>query len=129
MKRFTSFCLVGFMMLLLAVPQAKAIITDPDDYIIWDSGAFADSSMHSKFVLPDFMIWTPGIEFKTDLVVGRSMEEIYLEDFGFKPGTKLEDAKGQPMAALHVKQRKADDATANGERFILEYADYLKSRT
>lgn len=126
MKRFTSFCLVGFMMLLLAVPQAKAIITDPDDYIIWDSGAFADSSMHSKFVLPDFMIWTPGIEFKTDLVVGRSMEEIYLEDFGFKPGTKLEDAKGQPMAALHVKQRKADDATANGERFILEYADYLK---
>lgn len=126
MKRFTSFCLVGFMMLLLAVPQAKAIITDPDDYIIWDSGAFADSSMHSKFVLPDFMIWSPGIEFKTDLVVGRSMEEIYLEDFGFKPGTKLEDAKGKPMAALHIKQRKADDATANGERFILEYADYLK---
>lgn len=126
MKKFTSFCLVGFMMLLLAVPQAKAIITDPDDYIIWDSGAFADSSMHSKFVLPDFMIWSPGIEFKTDLVVGRSMEEIYLEDFGFKPGTKLEDAKGKPMAALHIKQRKADDATANGERFILEYADYLK---
>lgn len=122
MKKITSFCLAVVAMMLLASPQAKAIITDPDDYIIWDSGAFADSSKHAAFVKPDFMIWSKGIEFKTDLKVGRTMEEQYLEDFGFKPGTKVEDVKGKPMAALHVPQRKNEEG---GERFSLDYAGYL----
>lgn len=127
MKKFTSFCLAVVAMMLLATPQAWAIITDPDDYIIWDSGAFADSTKHASFVIPDFMLWSPGVELTTEVkegtsfTIGRNFGEEYGEDFGFAPGVDPSGAIG----VLHIKQRKDDDATANGERFSLDYAGYL----
>ncbi len=115
------------LMLLLAVPQANAIITDPDDYIIYDTGAFADSSSHEKFVLPDFMTFSPGVAFKAELNnVGRSFTEDFLEDYGFEPGTTLDEAKGKKIGALVINQRKNTDETANGERFVVPYIDYMQ---
>lgn len=124
MKKFTSFCLAVVAMMLLATPQAKAIITDPDDYIIWDSGIFADSTNHAKFVLPDFMLWSPGVAFKGEIeALGRNFKDDYMEDFGFKPGEKAENHKNTTkIGGLVIDARKA----TTDERFQLDYADFLK---
>ena len=129
MKRFTSFCLVGFMMLLLAVPQAKAIITDPDDYIIWDSGILGVKEVREKFVKPDFMTWSVGVELRDSIgSLGRGVTDDHMEDFGFAPGSKAADFKNKTtMGALYVDQRKNDNAkNAEGERFNIDYATYMK---
>lgn len=129
MKRFTSFCLVGFMMLLLAVPQAKAIITDPDDYIIWDSGILGVKEVREKFVKPDFMTWSVGVELRDSIgTLGRGVTDDHMEDFGFAPGSKAADFKNKTtMGALYVDQRKDDnEKNAEGERFNIDYATYMK---
>ena len=80
MKRFTSFCLAVVAMMLLAIPQAKAIITDPDDYIIWDSGILGSQSGRDKFVKPDFMLWSVGVELSDSIgTLGRGVEDEHME--------------------------------------------------
>ncbi|MBO5916082.1 MAG: DUF4957 domain-containing protein [Bacteroidales bacterium] len=127
MKRFTSFCLAVVAMMLLAVPQAKAIITDPDDYIIWDSGILGSQSGRDKFVKPDFMLWSVGVELSDSIgTLGRGVEDEHMEEFGFAPGVKAADHKNKTtMGGLLIKQRKNDDATANGERFEIDYATFM----
>ncbi len=135
MKKFTSMFLSVVMMLLLAVPQAKAIITDPDDYLIFDSGILADSTNHAAFLnkvaaANGMITWSTGVEMKAGgYTVGRSFAEDYIEDYGFKPGTKVADIKNTvEIGALVIPQRKdvADASGAVVERFSTDYAGYLK---
>ena len=106
MRKFTFRSVAALAVLLLGAMQAHAIITDPDDYIIYDTGALGDSAVAAAF---DFD--APGVVryFRTERVkidncgaFGRGMSGAQnLIDLGYPTGVRT---NSNPIYGIAIKQ-------------------------
>ncbi|HOF93443.1 MAG TPA: hypothetical protein PLW96_05710, partial [Bacteroidales bacterium] len=83
MKKILTPLLTTLLLFLVAVPKADAIITDPNDYIIYDSGIMADSAHCSTWEFPPFMTITDNVSVKKVNKWGRHNNSVV--DYGYPP--------------------------------------------
>ena len=116
MKKLLSVLLLSFL-LSFTWQQAHAIITDPDDYIVYDSGTLGDSAVAANFNFDGGGIvryfYTPGVTIEAVGTVGRSISSNQdLIDMGFPSGTNISDVRNKTMLwGLVINQ---DNENKNG---------------
>ncbi|MDD4430969.1 MAG: hypothetical protein PHF61_06160, partial [Bacteroidales bacterium] len=92
MKKILTSLLMTLLLLLVAVPKTNAIITDPNDYIIYDSGILADSVYCSTWEFPPFMKVTDDVTLKKINKWGRGNSSIV--DYGYPAKTDITTLRG-----------------------------------
>mgnify|MGYP000847454574 FL=1 len=93
MKKILTPLLMTLLLFLVAVPKVDAIITDPNDYIIYDSGIMADSVHCSTWEFPSFMTITDNVSVKKVNKWGRHNNSVV--DYGYPPKTDVATLKGK----------------------------------
>ncbi|MBQ9201763.1 MAG: hypothetical protein IJ154_05275, partial [Bacteroidales bacterium] len=136
MKRTLSVSLLCFL-LAFTWQQARAIITDPDDYIIFDSQGLIDSTVAAGFASQFFtespdpanlirFFWTENVKIGPQ---GNGMRGSYsskdLLDMGFPKGTETGTAKGVAnLWGIGIPEAANDEA--NGVYYTLDAIAYKK---
>ncbi|MBP5171493.1 MAG: hypothetical protein ILP04_05485, partial [Bacteroidales bacterium] len=133
MRKFTISCLATLAVLLLGTMQAHAIITDPDDYIIYDTGALGDSIVASNLNLDEpapgqviRFFRTSGVSVRLiSTGIGRGISSNQdLIDLGFPSGTPTSATSGKKIYGIGISQGTNDEAT--GTWYSLDAINYKK---
>ncbi len=105
MKKILTPLLMTLLLFLVAVPKVDAIITDPNDYIIYDSGIMADSVHCSTWEFPSFMTITDSVSVKKVNKWGRHNNSVV--DYGYPPKTDVATLKGKvDLWGIVIGQKK-----------------------
>lgn len=105
MKKILTSLLMTLLLFLMAVPKMEAIITDPNDYIIYDSGILADSVYCSTWEFPPFMKVTEEVTLKKINVWGRGNSSVV--DYGYPAKTDPATLRGKvDLWGLVIGQKK-----------------------
>ena len=99
MKNLFTKTIVLLIAMFIALPQAKAIITDPNDYIIYDSGILADSVYCTTWEFPSWMTITDDVGLEKIEKWGRSNNSY--EDYGYLP---TDDVSNVQLWGLKIGQ-------------------------
>lgn len=110
MKKSYYKIFVVLLALFIATPKANAIITDPDDYLIYDSGILADSATAMDYVFPDFIKGTADVATKYVNVWGRGNNDPV--SYGYPANTDIATVKQiLKMWGLVIPQNNNASAT------------------